>query len=370
MMKKQTLLTFLCGLAAMICACNVAAQNQPFLVKGKMSQLKDGTPVTLRYITPTGLKRDTAIVKQGNFVIKGEIEIPNKAMIYSNDGYDQKEFMLDYGTTSIAGKDSFHLATLKGGKSQGEFKSLQDELKPLFKLGFEQQTEAEQYKESKNEAEAKKVRDRVKETFRKIEQTQNRFIQANPDSYVSLSLLLDKSYHIIPAEFEPLFNALNPTLKNSTVGKKIEPRLAAAKKTDIGQPAPDFTQHDTTGKPVSLSSLKGKYVFIDFWASWCGPCRAENPTVKKAYAQYAGKNFEIIAVSLDNKKADWCKAIQEDGLPWLHVSDLKGWQNEVARAYQINAVPNNLLLDPEGKILAKSLYGEELLEKLKEVLGK
>jgi thiol-disulfide isomerase/thioredoxin len=133
----------------------------------------------------------------------------------------------------------------------------------------------------------------------------------------------------------------------------------------------EFTQNDTLGNPVSLSSFKGKYVLVDFWASWCGPCRAENPNVVKTYQKFQNKNFTILSVSLDRpgQKERWLKAIHDDGLTWTHVSDLKFWDNAVAKQYGIRAIPQNLLLDPSGKIIAKNLRGEELAEKLGAVLN-
>ena len=134
--------------------------------------------------------------------------------------------------------------------------------------------------------------------------------------------------------------------------------------------AMDFTQNDTLGRPVTLSSLRGKYLLVDFWASWCGPCRAENPNVVKVFQKYKDRNFHIIGVSLDRpgQQEKWMKAIHDDKLEWTHVSDLQFWNNEVAKQYGINAIPQNLLLDPEGKIIAKNLRGEELEAKLGEAI--
>ena len=131
----------------------------------------------------------------------------------------------------------------------------------------------------------------------------------------------------------------------------------------------DFTQNDTLGNPVSLSSFKGKYVLVDFWASWCGPCRRENPNVVKTFNAYKDKPFTILSVSLDqpNAKDKWIKAIHDDNLTWTHVSDLQFWNNAVAKQYGIQAIPQNLLLDPQGKIIAKNLRSETLSEKLAEV---
>lgn len=145
---------------------------------------------------------------------------------------------------------------------------------------------------------------------------------------------------------------------------------AIAKKTGIGAVAMDFTQNNTAGKAVKLSDYRGKYVLLDFWASWCGPCRAENPNVLDNYEKYHSKGLEILGVSLDDKKDAWLKAIKDDGLEWAHVSDLKGWKNDVAKEYNIRAVPSNFLIDKEGKIVAVDLRGEELTQRLAEIFGK
>ena len=137
---------------------------------------------------------------------------------------------------------------------------------------------------------------------------------------------------------------------------------------EVGKPAPEIELPTSDGKTIKLSDYKGKIVLVDFWASWCGPCRQENPNVVKAYNQYKDKGFTILGVSLDQKKEPWLKAIEKDQLTWSHVSDLKYWQNEVAVQYGINSIPASYLLDPNGKIIGKNLRGEALAKKLAELM--
>ncbi|MFL5808383.1 MAG: peroxiredoxin family protein, partial [Flavisolibacter sp.] len=168
---------------------------------------------------------------------------------------------------------------------------------------------------------------------------------------------------------EQRFNSLDESIRGSQIGKSLSDYIAYSKVGAVGTEALEFTQNDVDGKPVSLSSFKGKYVLLDFWASWCRPCRAENPNVVKAYAKFKDKNFTVLGVSLDQQKDAWLKAISADRLTWNHVSDLQYWNNSVAQMYHIESIPGNFLIDPNGKIIAKDLHGEELQTKLCEVIG-
>jgi peroxiredoxin len=199
------------------------------------------------------------------------------------------------------------------------------------------------------------------------------YVRTHPNSAVSAYAIRQfAGWDIDPDKVEPVFNSLSPSIKAYPSVAALQERIDIAKKTAIRKMAMDFTQNDTLGQPVSLSSFRGKYVLVDFWASWCGPCRQENPNVVKAFEQYRDKNFTVLGVSLDrpNAKDRWLKAIHDDNLTWTHLSDLKYWDNEVAKQYGIRAIPQNLLIDPQGKIVAKNIRGEKLQEKLRELLGK
>ena len=189
------------------------------------------------------------------------------------------------------------------------------------------------------------------------------YIKAHPDAQESLAAMQQLYGPVVNyTEAVPLFNSLSAAVRNSAEGKKYYALLESRWDVAVGKSAPLFTQLTPEGKPVSLADYRGKYVLVDFWASWCGPCRAENPNLTKTYNEYKDKNFDILSVSLDDEKAraKWLKAIAADQLAWTQVSDLKGWQSQAAILYHIEAIPQNFLIDPAGKIVAVNLRGDEL----------
>jgi len=214
---------------------------------------------------------------------------------------------------------------------------------------------------------------RYTEALNRLTSLLQSFISANTDSYVSLltlNELVNSPLIIDVSVFANLYKSLSEPLKKTDMGVFLGNQIFSNARTPIGMVAPDFTQNDPEGRPVKLSDFKGKYVLIDFWASWCSPCRKENPKIVNIYDRFKDKNFEILGVSLDNPndKCAWLKAITDDKLTWTQVSDLQGWLNQAALLYGVGSIPQNFLIDPQGVIIANNLSGDDLIQTLNTTL--
>ena len=256
-----------------------------------------------------------------------------------------------------------------------DFIALQSEIKPIEdKLNAIKQEYQQAPASKKNDPTFQAaIEKRYSDEMNEVKKVMGNFVSKHPNSYISLivlSELLGSDPEIETSVIISLYQNLSESIKKTDLGQKLGVHILSKNQTAIGAVAPDFTQKDPAGKSVKLSDFRGKYVLIDFWASWCAPCRQENPNVVKAYAQFKNKNFEILGVSLDNPNARtaWLNAIEKDKLTWTQVSDLQGWKNQAAVLYGVESIPQNYLIDPNGVIIAKNLRGENLIRTLSNVL--
>jgi peroxiredoxin len=283
------------------------------------------------------------------------------------------KFYIDTGNAFIhinGNADSISHIRVTGSKPQDEYELYSTSVEDAFNR-YDALYDDSVYKSGHKDKNAEAIWGHKRsEILSEIDEKRKEFILAHPSSIVSVSLIEDASNKDDFYSVDSLYKSLSLYARQTNAGKRIAKKLEVLKRSAVGQPFIDFVQADTSGHPIRLSDYKGKYVLLDFWASWCHPCRAENPNILSAYNLYKNENFTVLAVSLDEDLNKWKKAIEEDKMPWQQVSDLKGFKNSVAKTYGISAIPCNFLIDPKGIILAKDLRDVTLKNKLAEVLGK
>ncbi|SMD05292.1 TlpA disulfide reductase family protein [Pedobacter africanus] len=365
----------------------VGFAQQNFTLSGKLKPQSVPSKAFLYYTLNNKSMIDSVDIKNGGFTFKGSITEPVQAFIKlkkkitvpvkpgKRPETDLLSFMLEPGTLSIVSKtDSVKSAVVSGTEIADAMlkvyasRDLINARAKAFLVPFYAATD----QQKKDQAFVEPFQKKMEEFKAEMDNIPPDFIRNNPDCYFSLILFKQYVFNAAdPTGSEAVFAGLSPRLKASSLGQQFQQQITSWKVLGIGQQAHDFSQNDVDGKPVKLSDFKGKYVLLDFWASWCAPCRSENPWVKHMYERYKNKNFTVLGVSLDNpgQREAWLKAIKDDKLTWTNVSDLNGFNNEVAKMYFVQGIPTNFLIGPDGKILARNLRGSELTRKLVEVLG-
>lgn len=375
-------------LAVLPLAAMAQDKDKAFKLSGKTTNLAwPAEWVYLQYRTGGEWKTDSFKVENGSYQFSGFVDEPSLSSIrvkyqesgekkfISNPRRDRVTIFLQPGKIKVVSVDSFSNVTVKGSAAHAEYlklqalaKPYQEKMEPLYPL----YSHFAKAKENKAREKVESVIDSLEKLM--LEKVYAEYVRKNPSSRLAMYALQQYAgWELDSAKIErlePLFAALSEPNKKLPSADVFRRNLDIAKNTAIGKIAMEFTQNDTLGIPVSLSSFRGKYILIDFWASWCGPCRVENPNVVKVFQKYRDKGFHIIGISLDRpgQKEKWMKAIHDDNLTWTQLSDLKFWDNEVAKQYGIQAIPQNLLLDPEGRIIAKNVRGDELEAKVGEAL--
>ena len=344
-----------------LAACNA---QSGYKVTGTVEGMPDGKAIIA---TVNGSSLDTlakADVKNGSFEFTGNVSEPTGAYIMVIGQRGAIPFMLENANITVnAGQAGLTVTGSEGQKIYDQFMAINTTTQQEA-MKLQQEYQAANGDQAKMQA--------VQEAYAKLmtdaQAKETELIKANPDSYVSTFVIVSGMGQMEYEQLKERYNLLGEKAKASAQGKAIAAQIAKLESTAIGQIAPNFTITTPEGESISLYDIKGKVKLIDFWASWCGPCRRENPHVVEIYKEYHPKGLEIFGVSLDNNKEAWVKAIADDGLVWKHGSDLKGWQSAPAQLYSVSGIPHTVLLDENNKIIAKNLRGDELKQKIAELL--
>ncbi|WP_343703736.1 TlpA disulfide reductase family protein [Chitinophaga sp.] len=371
MIKNATLISLfvLTALAAL------AQKN--VTIEGRIKGLPAGQTVYLSSQV-SGSDTDSATTTSGRFSISTRV-LPGEGNGYmlqigrGHNHYNGMYIYLDEGNLHISGNGpGFKDARATGTRAMNDYNSFETEMGKAPQLKGRLELYKRLHASSAKDSVSYKA---LQYEVQKMREAESAFtlnwVKDHPASPISAYLMTTRlGREVTVAEKETVYNALTESARNNAPARMLETEFRNAK-TAVGTIAPLFTQNDTLGKPVNLADFRGKYVLVDFWANWCVPCRAENPNVVEAFKQYQSRNFTVLGVAFErpDEKNKWIKAIHDDELTWTHVSDLRFWDNAAGKLYGIRSIPANVLIGPDGLIVAKNLRGKELFRKLEELLG-
>lgn len=372
--QMRNLIIFLTVFALAV-SCKTMAPS--YKITGMITGADDSATFVLqKRVAGKTVTLDSALLIKGQFVIKGgAVDYPEMVTLLEKTKRRGVSFYLENSDIVIKGHfDSLYNSEITGSRTQDEYMSLRKLLEPMNKKYSGLYKEYRELTQAGKNDEALVIEKQLDSIEKGMTDAQIAFVKNNPASFAAPNVLRSVSYYMDAAEIESIINGMDTAVKKIQVVHDLQTRVEAMKKVAVGQKAPDFTLNDVNDKPLSLYSVVGKpkILLVDFWASWCGPCRQENPNVVKVWKEFNKKGFDVFGVSLDRPgdKEKWLQAIKDDKLTWTHVSDLKYWDCEAAKLYAVNAIPANFLLDESGTIIARNLRGDDLFNKVKELLEK
>ncbi len=371
-MKKITLLALL---TLSILSCNNLKDNE-FLISGTANGIENGKKVFVEIQDENGvIAKDTGVIENGKFELKGSTDNIDLGFIRIENEKINLPIILEEGKIKInIVKDSLQKSTIEGTFNNDKFQKFNNEsvaiLEKVKKFEKENNPKMQKALTENDTVTVNKIKKEYKNFQNDMNDYSKTFIKNNPDAFISVLLLenfLMREY--IPAtEIKSFYDKLDKKLVNTKSAQNIKKTLDLMLAVVVGKPAPKFSAKSPEGKLISLDESLGKVTIVDFWASWCAPCRKENPNVVALYNEYHSKGLNIIGVSLDQDAKKWKDAIAKDNLSWIHVSNLKYWDEPIGKQYGISSIPATFILDAKGNIVAKDLRGDALRAKVKELL--